>query len=45
MKLLIERYNDAVRDGKEAIVIIPLSIFDFLCIHPFKDGNGRMARL
>ncbi len=45
MKLLIERYNDAVRDGKEAIVIIPLVIFDFLCIHPFKDGNGRMARL
>lgn len=45
MELLIERYNDAVRDGKDALVIIPLVIFDFLCIHPFKDGNGRMARL
>lgn len=45
MELLILRYNDAFRDGKDPLVIIPLAIFDFLCIHPFKDGNGRMARL
>jgi Fic family protein len=45
MELLIERYNDAVRDGRDPLVIVPLTIFDFLCIHPFKDGNGRMARL
>lgn len=29
----------------EPLVIIPLAILDFLCIHPFRDGNGRAARL
>ncbi len=29
----------------EALVLIPLFVLDFLCIHPFRDGNGRMARL
>ncbi|MFZ2961294.1 MAG: Fic family protein [Candidatus Ozemobacteraceae bacterium] len=29
----------------EPLVAIPLAILDFLCIHPFTDGNGRMARL
>ncbi|MBU2708463.1 Fic family protein [Zooshikella marina] len=29
----------------DALVIIPLTILDFLCIHPFSDGNGRTARL
>jgi Fic family protein len=27
------------------LVLIPLFILDYLCIHPFKDGNGRTARL
>ena len=27
------------------LVLVPLVILDFLCIHPFPDGNGRMARL
>jgi Fic family protein len=27
------------------LIALPLSILDFLCIHPFRDGNGRMARL
>lgn len=27
------------------LVSIPLAILDFLCIHPFQDGNGRTARL
>lgn len=29
----------------DPLVLIPLVILDFLCIHPFPDGNGRMARL
>jgi Fic family protein len=27
------------------LVLVPLAVLDFLCIHPFADGNGRMARL
>jgi len=46
MRLLVERYNDAIhRDGREPLVLIPLAILDFLCIHPFDDGNGRASRL
>jgi Fic family protein len=26
-------------------LLIPAYVFDFLCIHPFTDANGRMARL
>jgi Fic family protein len=29
----------------EPMVVIPLTILDFLCVHPFHDGNGRMSRL
>ena len=29
----------------DPLVLIPAYVFDFLCIHPFTDGNGRMARL
>ena len=29
----------------EPLLVIPLAILDFLCIHPFSDGNGRAARL
>jgi len=36
------RANDMQR---EPLVLVPLAILDFLCIHPFADGNGRMARL
>lgn len=38
----IEEWN---RDRIEKLVIIPMFILDFLCIHPFNDGNGRMSRL
>lgn len=29
----------------DPLLIIPVFIHDFLCIHPFNDGNGRMSRL
>jgi len=44
--VIIERYEDAVRrNGREPLVLIPLVVLDFLCIHPFEDGNGRVSRL
>ncbi len=46
MDELIRRYDAAAtRDRREPSVIIPLTVLDFLCIHPFTDGNGRIARL
>ena len=43
---LAERYDAAIRrDAREPLVIIPLVVLDFLCIHPFDDGNGRTSRL
>ena len=29
----------------EPLIAIPTFIHDFLCIHPFNDGNGRMSRI
>ena len=29
----------------DVLILIPIFIHDFLCIHPFNDGNGRMSRL
>jgi Fic family protein len=29
----------------DPLVLVPLAMLDFLCIHPFPDGNGRMCRL
>ena len=29
----------------DPLILIPTFITDFLCIHPFNDGNGRMSRL
>jgi Fic family protein len=43
---LVEHYREAInRHNKEPLVVIPLSVLDFLCVHPFRDGNGRVARL
>jgi Fic family protein len=32
-------------DRAEELILVPLAILDFLCIHPFSDGNGRVGRL
>ena len=46
MNNLTARYADALQAGKQdPLVLVPLTILDFLCIHPFSDGNGRVARL
>jgi Fic family protein len=46
MDSLIQRYKLAINQYHfEPLLIIPLTILDFLCIHPFTDGNGRTARL
>jgi len=45
MNDLVELYAQATADEREPLVVIPLAILDFLCIHPFNDGNGRIARL
>lgn len=46
MEKLHEEFN-ALWQGEEVekLMLIPAYIFDFLSIHPFRDGNGRMARL
>ncbi len=38
-------YNDAINDNIDSLILTPMFILDFLCIHPFNDGNGRMSRL
>ena len=46
MEKLVVRYNMAVyQDRVEPLIVVPLTILDFLCIHPFGDGNGRCSRL
>lgn len=40
-----QAYDQAVQTGADPLLIIPMFILDFLCIHPFNDGNGRMSRL
>ena len=42
---ICEAYNDALNDGIDPLLIMPMFILDFLCVHPFNDGNGRMSRL
>lgn len=42
---LTDRWARAVDRQREPLILIPLAVLDFLCIHPFTDGNGRTARL
>jgi len=46
MKELVELYEDAVKERKiPPLVLLAAFNLDFLCIHPFRDGNGRVSRL
>ncbi len=46
MQALATTYDTAQREGRyDPLILVPLAVLDFLCIHPFRDGNGRMARL
>ena len=43
---ICESYNRMIEsEDVDSILLIPIFIHDFLCIHPFSDGNGRMSRL
>ena len=43
---ICEEYNRVIGNFEvEPLIAIPVFIHDFLCIHPFNDGNGRMSRL
>ena len=43
---LCTAYRRAIDDARfDPLMLIPMFIFDFLCVHPFHDGNGRMSRL
>jgi len=46
MQELHQAFRQNLKDGRhEPLILIALYVLDFLCIHPFTDGNGRMARL
>ena len=46
MKQICDSYNKAIKfEIVDSLILIPCFILDFLCIHPFLDGNGRMSRL
>ena len=46
MDHLCNEFNNAIERAEyDPLLLIPMFILDFLCIHPFNDGNGRMSRL
>jgi len=46
MDHLVASYQTALAEGRlDSLVVIPAAILDFLCVHPFLDGNGRVGRL
>ena len=42
---MVSFYHQEREKGIEPLLLIAASVLDFLCIHPFSDGNGRIARL
>lgn len=46
MENICNEFNKAIVESEvDPLILIPIFIHDFLCIHPFLDGNGRMSRL
>lgn len=46
MDRLCSSFEEAVNGAEmDPLLLIPMFVLDFLCIHPFNDGNGRMSRL
>jgi Fic family protein len=46
MEMLCRRYRDACEDERvPPLLIVATFILDLLCVHPFRDGNGRVSRL
>ena len=46
MDELCAAYRKAIATERfDALLLIAMFVFDFLCVHPFHDGNGRMSRL
>ncbi|MGN0488389.1 MAG: Fic family protein [Ruminococcus sp.] len=46
LEKICEEYNRVIGNMEvEPLIAVPVFIHDFLCIHPFNDGNGRMSRL
>lgn len=46
VQAICDEYNKLISESEvDPLLLIPVFIHDFLCIHPFNDGNGRMSRL
>ena len=46
IRALCDAFQEAMQDAElDPLLLIPIFILDFLCIHPFNNGNGRMSRL
>ena len=46
IEAICDKYQEALdKELVDELILIPCFLLDFLCIHPFNDGNGRMSRL
>lgn len=46
MDAICNAFDEACKNEDcDPLLIIPMFVLDFLCVHPFNDGNGRMSRL
>ena len=46
MEMLCDSFAESIEKKEhDPLLLIPMFVLDFLCVHPFNDGNGRMSRL